>query len=79
MSQSRNVDPFGSVWLRLERRERDRALQIIAAVREPAGPQVELMIEGHGRFDVPTAIGLAQEMVPFRPTWFEEPIPPEAI
>jgi galactonate dehydratase len=40
---------------------------------------VQHSLEGHGRFDVPTGIGLAQEMAPFRPTWFEEPIPPESI
>jgi galactonate dehydratase len=72
-------DPFGTAYLRLERRERDRALAVVAAVREAAGPDIELMIEGHGRFDVPTAIAIAQELAPFRPTWFEEPIPPESI
>ena len=72
-------DPFGTAYLRLERGERNRALGIVAAVREAVGPDIELMIEGHGRFDVPTAISLAQEMAPFRPYWFEEPIPPESV
>ncbi len=72
-------DPFGTAYLRLERPERNRSLGIIDAVRDAVGPDVELMIEGHGRFDVPTAIGLAQEMTPFRPYWFEEPLPPESL
>ena len=45
----------------------------------PLPRSVQHSLGGHGRFDVPTAIGLAQEMAPFRPTWFEEPIPPESI
>ncbi len=72
-------DPFGTAYLRLERADMNRALGIIGAVREAVGPDIELMIEGHGRFDVPTAVSIAQEMAPFRPYWFEEPLPPESI
>jgi galactonate dehydratase len=72
-------DPFGTAWLRLERHEYNVAMAIIAAVRDAVGPDIELMIEGHGRFDVPTAIRIAQDMAPYRPYWFEEPLPPESI
>ncbi|UXN75749.1 hypothetical protein N8D56_07585 [Devosia sp. A8/3-2] len=43
-------DPFGQNYLRLERHERMRAIGIVEAVRDAVGPDVELMIEGHGRF-----------------------------
>ena len=36
--------------------------EAFAAVREAAGPDVDLLIEGHGRFDVPTGIRIAQEL-----------------
>lgn len=72
-------DPFGQNYLRLERTERMRAIGIVEAVRDAVGPDVELMIEGHGRFDVATAISVARDLAPFRPYWFEEPIPPESI
>jgi galactonate dehydratase len=36
---------------------------------------VDLMIEAHSRFSVPTAIRLAERLEPFRPAWFEEPVP----
>ncbi len=72
-------DPFGQNYLRLERHERMRAIGIVEAVRDAVGPDVELMIEGHGRFDVTTAISVAKDLAPFRPYWFEEPIPPESI
>ncbi len=72
-------DPFGTAYLRLERNEANRAIEIVEAVRSAVGPDVELMIEGHGRFDVPAAIAVARELAPFRPYWFEEPVPPESI
>jgi galactonate dehydratase len=45
-------------------------------VREAVGPDVDLIIEGHGRFDVKTAIQIGRELAPFRPSWFEEPVLP---
>jgi galactonate dehydratase len=72
-------DPFGSAYLRMTRAERVRAIAVVAAVRDAVGPEIELLIEGHGRLNVPTAIGVGQELAEFRPYWFEEPIPPESI
>lgn len=72
-------DPFGSAYLTIDRAERNRTIAKVHAVREAVGADVELMIEVHGRFNVPTAISLAQELAPFRPYWLEEPIPPESI
>ena len=53
------------------------AEQIVAAIREAVGPGVEILIDAHGRFDVPTAIRLANRLAPYRIGWFEEPVPPE--
>jgi galactonate dehydratase len=72
-------DPFGSAYLEIDAKTRIEALDTIAAVRAAVGDGIELMIEGHGRFNVPTAIALAKQMAEFRPAWFEEPIPPENI
>jgi galactonate dehydratase len=72
-------DPFGTAYLQMDRTARRRSIAIIRAVRDAVGPEVELLIEGHGRFDVPTAVALAQEMAPFEPSFFEEPTPPENI
>lgn len=72
-------DPFGSAYLDISGPARLRALESIEAVRGAVGPAVALMIEGHGRFNVPTAVALARDMAPFRPEWFEEPVPPESI
>ena len=50
----------------------------IAAIREAVGPDVEIMIDCHGRFDVPTAIRLAKALEPYDIWWFEEPVPVES-
>ncbi len=68
-------DPFGSTWRTLSREEFDLSLDIITAVREAVGPSVDLLIEGHCRFNVPTAVEFAEAMHSQRPVWFEEPVP----
>ena len=72
-------DPFGKSYLQISNQDLDRALRCIAAVREAVGNQVDLLIEGHGRFDVPTGIRIARELEPFHPMWFEEPVPPNNL
>jgi galactonate dehydratase len=50
-----------------------------AQIREAAGPDVELLVDAHGRFDVPTAIRLGQNLAQTtRIHWYEEPVPPES-
>ena len=44
------LDPFGSAWMTLPPAERRRSIELVAAVREAVGPDVEIMIEMHGRF-----------------------------
>lgn len=72
-------DPFGKAYLTLSNAELDNALACVAAVREAVGNRVDLLIEGHGRFDVPTGIRIAKELEQFRPMWFEEPVPPDNL
>jgi galactonate dehydratase len=72
-------DPFGSAWRVQARDEEDLSIDIVAAVRDAVGPETELMIEGHSRFSVATALRIADRLVPFRPTWFEEPVPHQHI
>lgn len=72
-------DPFGKSYLRISAAELDKAVRCVAAVREAAGPQMDLLIEAHGRFDVPTGITVAKEIAPFKPTFLEEPVPPDNL
>jgi len=68
-------DPFGSSWRMLSRYDFDLSGDIIRAVRDAVGPSVDLLIEGHSRFNVATAVEFAEAIHPFRPAWFEEPVP----
>ncbi len=51
----------------------------VAAVREAIGPDIELCIDLHARYDVPSACRIAWEMEPFKLLWLEEPIPAENV
>jgi galactonate dehydratase len=68
-------DPFGSTWRTLSRNDFDLSLDIISAVRDAVGPSVDLLIEGHCRFNTSTAIEFSEAMHHLRPVWFEEPVP----
>lgn len=72
-------DPFEATDLTLGTSDLRRMLEPVAAVRDAIGDDIELFIEGHGRFDVPTAIRVARELEAFQPVFFEEPTPPDSI
>jgi galactonate dehydratase len=55
-----------------------RGIDLIAAVRAAVGPEIELLIDCHGHYDVPTGVRLAQRLAPYDIGWFEEPVPPES-
>jgi galactonate dehydratase len=73
------LDPFGAGFYEIERPERRRAVALVEAVRDAIGPETELLIEMHGRFNPVTAVQMAREMEPFAPSWVEEPVPPENL
>ena len=72
-------DPFEAFDLTITTAELDRSLAQLAAVRSAVGRDVELFVEGHGRFDVATAVRVARELEQFDPVWFEEPCPPDNL
>jgi galactonate dehydratase len=53
-------------------------VNIVAAVREAVGPAIEVLIDAHGHYNVPTAVRLCRRLEPYRIGWFEEPVPPES-
>ena len=72
-------DPFGAAYLTLERRQFAQAIDCVAAVRQTVGNDVDLLIEGHGRFNVETAVRVAAALAPYEPMFFEEPVPPDSL
>lgn len=72
-------DPFGAGFYELEHAERIQVLELVEAVRDAVGPETEILIEMHGRFNPVTAIEMARELERFKPSWVEEPVPPENL
>jgi galactonate dehydratase len=72
-------DPFGTTYLGASTADVRRYVSIIGAVREMVGDDIELLIEGHGRFTAETAVRIAKQMERYSPRWFEEPVPPEDL
>ncbi|GAA4533493.1 mandelate racemase/muconate lactonizing enzyme family protein [Amycolatopsis samaneae] len=68
-------DPFGAGLGELSRAELRRSVDIVGAVRDAVGPDIELFVEGHARFAMATADRLVRELAPFDLGWFEEPLP----
>jgi len=52
-------------------------VEIIAALRDAIGPNIEILIDCHGNYDVASAIRCAKALEPYNLTWLEEPVPPE--
>src|SRR5579884_2336803 len=51
----------------------------VAKLRETVGPDVEIMIDNHGRSRPSTAVRLMQALQPYRLYWFEEPTQPDDL
>ena len=73
------LDPFGAGRYELTLDEQARAVDLVAAVRDALGPERDIMLEMHGRFNPATAILMANKLEKFRLAWVEEPVPPENL
>jgi galactonate dehydratase len=71
------LDPFSAASVRLSAAELRAAIAVVEAVRDAVGPDIDLMIEMHGRFSPDAAAQVAVALEPFAPRWIEEPVPPE--
>jgi galactonate dehydratase len=49
---------------------------MIEAIRDAVRPDVEVLIDAHALYNVPTAVRLGNRLAPCNITWFEEPCPP---
>lgn len=77
--EARSSDPHGYLDGYLSKKGEREAAELTALIRETAGPDVEILIDAHGRFDVPTAIRLCRALEEAgQIDWFEEPVPVES-
>lgn len=51
----------------------------VRAVRETVGPEIRLMIDANGAWDVPTAVKMGRALEPLDIYWFEEPVSPDDV
>lgn len=72
-------DPFGAGYYEMERAEKLKAIALVEAVRDAVGPDVEILVEMHGRFNPVTAVEMTRLLAPYAPGWVEEPVPPENL
>jgi galactonate dehydratase len=55
------------------------AAAAMAAIRDAVGPEVDIMVDLHGRTTAAMAIRYGQAMAEYSPWFFEEPVPPEDV
>lgn len=59
--------------------ELQRMYDQIAAAREAVGPNTDILVDMHGRYDAPTGHAVAKRLEPLNLLWLEEPVPAENI
>ena len=72
-------DPFGAGYYELSYEEKLKSVALVEAVRDAVGPDVEILVEMHGRFSPYMAIEISAELEKYQPSWVEEPVPPDNI
>lgn len=75
--QALKWDPFGSEYMNISPKAFSEAMDCVAAVKDAVRGRADLLIEGHGRFNIPSAIRIANALAEYDVLWFEEPIPPD--
>ncbi len=73
--QAMKFDPFGPGGREITPSELRRSCKAVESLRKTVGDDVEILLEFHGRFSPGMALEAIRAMVPYHPTWCEEPIP----
>ncbi len=60
-------------------KEMTHVIRLIEGIRNAIGTEIDLAIDCHGQFDLPSAITLAKAVEPLRLLWLEEPVPAENV
>lgn len=70
------LDPYN--WT-ASAKEMTHVIALIEGIRGALGYEIDLAIDCHGQFDLPSAITLAKAVEPLRLLWLEEPVPAENL
>ena len=71
-------DPFGDAFDNIDSEHLMHSTEIISALRQEV-PEMDILIECHGRFNANAAIRIANEIEKFGPMFMEEPVHPDQI
>jgi galactonate dehydratase len=70
------LDPYaeasGGQWISSE--DLRKGIEPFRKVREAVGDRMELMVEMHSLWNLPSAIKIARALEDYEPTWFEDPV-----
>lgn len=67
-------DPFGSAYQTLSKADEKMAVSLVEAVRRAVGDEVDICIEAHDRFTIPTAIRIGKWLADYDPLFYEAPV-----
>lgn len=68
------VEGFRGVKIKVGSPDPHDDLERIEAVRRAIGPRVDLMVDGNGLWDLPTAVRFGRRFADYDVRWFEEPV-----
>ena len=54
-------------------------LSPFAAIRDAVGDRMEIALELHSRWDLPSAVRIARAVEPYEPRWFEDPVRSDGV
>ena len=73
-------DPFGQTnFYKISLEELQKAENRVAAVRKAVGPNIDILVEAHAKFDVMNAIQIGKRLEQYRPLFYEEPVSQERV
>ncbi|TFH06398.1 MAG: mandelate racemase/muconate lactonizing enzyme family protein [Spirochaetales bacterium] len=67
-------DPFGAAYRTIDSESASLSIGIVQAVRDAVGPGVDILIEGHDRFNLTTAVGIGRKLADLGVLFFETPV-----
>jgi L-alanine-DL-glutamate epimerase-like enolase superfamily enzyme len=71
-----SMGPSGSF---ISSRDLDAGLNVVKAIRNAVGNEIEIIIEGHSRWDLNCAIRIAKALEPYDILWMEDMMKPDSV
>lgn len=57
----------------------ERCAEPFRLIREAVGNRIDVMLEMHSNWNLPSAVRIAKAVEPYQPFWFEDPVPMDNI